>query len=134
MLRPYAQASSHFPHDVLWGPLRCTTDQAQDVVGDQEVLAELAVGADGGAAQATEARLPRLVSHRLNAVATRPPRSRARHPRRVRRHPHQPSTLAAFVVTLTNRAPSPRSPPRFARAPRMRLRAAPRGSGRCGPR
>ena len=74
-LRQHAEPAADLEHDIARVELGRGADHAQDVVVDQEVLAELAVGADAEGAQAPEARLARLVAH-------------------------GPSTRAAFASTL----------------------------------
>ena len=59
-LRQHAQPAAHLEHDVVIVELRRLADHAQDVVVDQEVLAELAIRADAEGAQPAEAGLARL--------------------------------------------------------------------------
>ena len=63
VLAQHAEAAADLEHDVRAIELRGAVDHAEDVVVDQEVLAELAVGPDPVCAQAPQAGLARLVGH-----------------------------------------------------------------------
>jgi hypothetical protein len=79
-----AQAPAHLEHDVVRRQLGGATDHLEQVVVDQEVLAELAVRADAELAQAPQAGLPqagRLVANR---------------------GAHQPKTRAALASTVAS--------------------------------
>jgi hypothetical protein len=65
-----AQAAADLEHDVLVAQLRGALDDAEDVRVDEEVLAEVALGAHAELAQAPQARLGREVpGHHPNSVA-----------------------------------------------------------------
>ena len=63
VLAQHAQPPADLEHDVGRLELGGATDHSEDVVVDQEVLAELAVGADLEAAQAAQAGLAGLAAH-----------------------------------------------------------------------
>ena len=78
VLREHAESAAHLEHHVGLVELGGALDYSEQVVVDQEVLPELAVGPDAEAAKSPEARLPRLA--------------------------HQPSTRAAFASTVRSSA------------------------------
>ena len=63
VLRQNSQSPAHLQHHIGRVELRRATDHSEDVVVDQEVLTELAVGAHPEAAQAAQARLARFAAH-----------------------------------------------------------------------
>ena len=78
VLREHSQPAAHLEHHVVRPELGGTLDHAEQVVVDQEVLAELTVGPDLELPQAAQARLARLA--------------------------HQPNTRAAFASTVLSNA------------------------------
>ena len=63
VLREHAEAAADLEHDVALVQLRRPPDDVEDVRVDEEVLAELAVGADLELAQSAQARLRRELAH-----------------------------------------------------------------------
>ena len=68
VLGEHAEPAAHLQHHVAGVELRGAVDHTEQVVVDQEVLAELAIGAHVELAQAPHARLARL-AHQPNTRA-----------------------------------------------------------------
>ena len=90
ILGEHARAPADLDHDILGGELGDTIDHTEDVGVHEEVLPELAIGADPELAQAAQAGLGGLIRHdpahqpktRAAVRSTTPPSSAASTPRR----------------------------------------------------
>ena len=70
MLAEHAEAAADLEHDVVGVELGGALDDAEDVRVDEEVLAEVALGAHAELAQAAQARLGgELAGHQPKSVA-----------------------------------------------------------------
>ena len=70
VLAEHAQPTADLEHDVVVGELGRALDDAEDVRVDEEVLAEVALGAHAELAHAAQARLGgELPGHHPNSVA-----------------------------------------------------------------
>ncbi len=73
VLAEHAEAAADLQHDVVGLELRGALDDAEHVRVDEEVLTEVAFGADGEVAHAAQARLAELrlaiVAHHPNSAA-----------------------------------------------------------------
>jgi hypothetical protein len=69
VLGQHAEPAADLEHDVVRPDLRRARDHAEQVRVDQEVLAEVAVRADGERLQPAQARLHREVVHQPNRRA-----------------------------------------------------------------
>ena len=69
VLRQHAEAAADLEHDVVGAQLRRPRDHAEQVRVDQEVLPQVAHGADAEGLQAAQARLRRELAHQPNRRA-----------------------------------------------------------------
>ncbi len=92
VLAEYAEPAPDLEHDVGGIELRGALDDPEDVRVDEEVLAEVAPGADAERPKPAERRLGREVSRRVGG-------------RRVRQRAHHPNSPAALRSTTCSTSP-----------------------------
>jgi hypothetical protein len=70
VLAEHAQSAADLEHHVIAAEVRCPLDDAEDVRVDEEVLAQVALGAHAELAQAAQARLGgQVLGHHPKSVA-----------------------------------------------------------------